>query len=207
MSQGQTLWSMSVEGLAAVIPIEWPEIEALGLGRLEGGGRDARITGIKADSREVGPGDLFVALNTGVEHVGCCSGARRRHARPRRPGSRAGSARHPRALEERCASRRRGGIGGQDLDEGHPGSALRSAHSDDLGGQEPQQRDRAPAHRVRGWSPRRRSSSPRWACAGSGRSLRSALSLGPTSPSSRTSALSTWSCSEPWRRSPRRTPR
>ncbi len=31
--------------------------------------RRVRLPAIKADSREVGPGDLFVALNTGVEHV------------------------------------------------------------------------------------------------------------------------------------------
>jgi len=56
-----------------VIAIGWDEIEALGLGTLErtraSGGVAASITGIKADSRVVGPGDLFVALNTGVEHV------------------------------------------------------------------------------------------------------------------------------------------
>ena len=67
MPQGQTLGH--VRQGRAVIPVEWTEIEALGLGRLEGGGRAARITGIKADSREVGSGDLFVALNTGIEHV------------------------------------------------------------------------------------------------------------------------------------------
>ncbi len=57
-----------------MIPVGWDAIEALGLGRLErpGGPGDggATIVGIKADSRTVGPGDLFVALNTGVEHVG-----------------------------------------------------------------------------------------------------------------------------------------
>jgi len=56
-----------------VIPIRFEEIEALDLGRLESPralpGEGASITGIKADSRVVGPGDLFVALNTGVEHV------------------------------------------------------------------------------------------------------------------------------------------
>jgi UDP-N-acetylmuramoyl-tripeptide--D-alanyl-D-alanine ligase len=56
-----------------VIPVAWEEIEALDLGKLErpeaSDGGDATITGIKADSRVVGPGDLFVALNTGVEHV------------------------------------------------------------------------------------------------------------------------------------------
>ena len=56
-----------------MIPVRWDAIEALALGKLErpgapddGGGV---IVAIKADSRTVGPGDLFVALNTGVEHV------------------------------------------------------------------------------------------------------------------------------------------
>jgi UDP-N-acetylmuramoyl-tripeptide--D-alanyl-D-alanine ligase len=52
-----------------VIPIPFHEIAALGLGRLDGPSTDMAVTAIKADSREVGPGDLFVALNTGVEYV------------------------------------------------------------------------------------------------------------------------------------------
>jgi UDP-N-acetylmuramoyl-tripeptide--D-alanyl-D-alanine ligase len=52
-----------------VIPISWDEIESLALGSLERGVESGTITGIKADSREVGPGDLFVALNTGVRYV------------------------------------------------------------------------------------------------------------------------------------------
>ena len=56
-----------------MIPVGWEEIEALGLGALErpGDAEDgkATITGIRSDSRVVQPGDLFVALNTGVEHV------------------------------------------------------------------------------------------------------------------------------------------
>src|SRR5581483_8513512 len=39
------------------------------LGRLERGRDDGSITGILADSRLAGPGDLFVALNTGVAYV------------------------------------------------------------------------------------------------------------------------------------------
>jgi UDP-N-acetylmuramoyl-tripeptide--D-alanyl-D-alanine ligase len=50
-----------------VIPLAWEEIVALGLGVLEGGGEITRVT---ADSRDAGPGDLFVALNRGVEYVG-----------------------------------------------------------------------------------------------------------------------------------------
>ena len=46
-----------------MIPLSFDELVALELGVLEGSGE---ITGIKADSREVGPGDLFVALNAGT---------------------------------------------------------------------------------------------------------------------------------------------
>jgi len=50
-----------------VIPVAWAEIASLELGALHGEG--GVVTGIKADSRLVGPGDLFVALNTGVDFV------------------------------------------------------------------------------------------------------------------------------------------
>ena len=53
-----------------MIPLAWEEIEGLDLGRLEGGAPGDSITGIVADSRSAGPGDLFVALNTGVRFVG-----------------------------------------------------------------------------------------------------------------------------------------
>ena len=49
-----------------MIPLSFDEVAALELGSLEGRRRDRRI---KADSREVGPGDLFVALNTGGAFV------------------------------------------------------------------------------------------------------------------------------------------
>jgi UDP-N-acetylmuramoyl-tripeptide--D-alanyl-D-alanine ligase len=52
-----------------VIPLELDEIAALGLGRLGGGEGGSTVTAILADSREVGPGDLFVALNTGIRYV------------------------------------------------------------------------------------------------------------------------------------------
>jgi UDP-N-acetylmuramoyl-tripeptide--D-alanyl-D-alanine ligase len=52
-----------------LIPLTWGEIAGLGLGRLEPGDAASTVTGIKADSRIVGPGDLFVALNTGVRYV------------------------------------------------------------------------------------------------------------------------------------------
>jgi UDP-N-acetylmuramoyl-tripeptide--D-alanyl-D-alanine ligase len=53
-----------------MIPVAWEEIEALDLGALEPASAGSGvITGIKADSRAVGPWDLFVALNTGVDFV------------------------------------------------------------------------------------------------------------------------------------------
>ncbi|TPW08311.1 MAG: UDP-N-acetylmuramoyl-tripeptide--D-alanyl-D-alanine ligase, partial [Acidimicrobiaceae bacterium] len=55
-----------------MIPVGWNDVEELELGTLElrgEGDAAGSITGIKADSRLVGPGDLFVALNTGVDHV------------------------------------------------------------------------------------------------------------------------------------------
>jgi UDP-N-acetylmuramoyl-tripeptide--D-alanyl-D-alanine ligase len=52
-----------------MIPLTWEELVGLDLGRLEDGGGTNVVTGIVADSRVAGPGDLFVALNTGVDHV------------------------------------------------------------------------------------------------------------------------------------------
>jgi UDP-N-acetylmuramoyl-tripeptide--D-alanyl-D-alanine ligase len=52
-----------------VIPLSFDEVAALHLGRLEGARLGEVVTAIKADSREVGPGDLFVALNTGVRYI------------------------------------------------------------------------------------------------------------------------------------------
>ena len=49
-----------------MIPVPIEEIADLALGELAGEGE---ITAVKADSREVGPGDLFVALNAGVQYV------------------------------------------------------------------------------------------------------------------------------------------
>ena len=53
-----------------MIPLEWSEIEALGLGELRGGPADGVVRRIHDDSRDARPGDLFVALNTGVRFVG-----------------------------------------------------------------------------------------------------------------------------------------
>jgi UDP-N-acetylmuramoyl-tripeptide--D-alanyl-D-alanine ligase len=50
-----------------VIPIAFDELEALGLGELDGSGE---ITGFQIDSRRVSGGDLFVAIGGGREFVG-----------------------------------------------------------------------------------------------------------------------------------------
>jgi UDP-N-acetylmuramoyl-tripeptide--D-alanyl-D-alanine ligase len=52
-----------------VIPLTREEIKGLDLGLLEGGEAGEPVTAVVADSREAGPGDLFVALNTGVRYV------------------------------------------------------------------------------------------------------------------------------------------
>ncbi len=52
-----------------MIPLTWDEIEALDLGRLARGDDGALVTAVVADSRAAGPGDLFVALNTGTRFV------------------------------------------------------------------------------------------------------------------------------------------
>ena len=84
------------------------------------------VTAVKADSREVGSGELFVALNTGVRYVEEAR-ARRGDARPGRPGGRARHARSARSIEIGRAGRRRRRLRGQDDDEGHPRRALRAA--------------------------------------------------------------------------------
>ena len=52
-----------------MIPLAWREIEALGLGELRGAPADGVVRAIHDDSRAAGPGDLFVALNTGTRFV------------------------------------------------------------------------------------------------------------------------------------------
>jgi UDP-N-acetylmuramoyl-tripeptide--D-alanyl-D-alanine ligase len=52
-----------------VIPVAWSGIEALGLGELRGAPADGVVRRVHDDSRAAIPGDLFVALNTGVEFV------------------------------------------------------------------------------------------------------------------------------------------
>ena len=52
-----------------MIPLAFDEIAALRLGRLDGLVPGSVVTAIKSDSREVRAGELFVALNTGVQFV------------------------------------------------------------------------------------------------------------------------------------------
>ena len=52
-----------------MIPLAWEEIEKLALGNLEGAPEDGVVRRIHDDSRAARPGDLFVALNTGVRFV------------------------------------------------------------------------------------------------------------------------------------------
>ena len=54
---------------AALIPLGWDEVEALALGRLDGRPADGVLRRVHDESRETRPGDLFVALNTGVRFV------------------------------------------------------------------------------------------------------------------------------------------
>ena len=52
-----------------MIPLQWAEIEVLELGELAGAPSDSVIRRVHDDSRVARRGDLFVALNTGVEYV------------------------------------------------------------------------------------------------------------------------------------------
>jgi UDP-N-acetylmuramoyl-tripeptide--D-alanyl-D-alanine ligase len=52
-----------------VIPLSWDDVAALRLGALRGAPSDGVIRRIHDDSRVARPGDLFVALNTGVAYV------------------------------------------------------------------------------------------------------------------------------------------
>ncbi len=52
-----------------MIPLAWDEIEALALGELADAPSDGLIRRVHDDSRAARPGDLFIALNTGVRFV------------------------------------------------------------------------------------------------------------------------------------------
>jgi UDP-N-acetylmuramoyl-tripeptide--D-alanyl-D-alanine ligase len=52
-----------------VIPLAWREIEPLALGELADAPADGVVRRVHDDSRDARPGDLFVALNTGVRFV------------------------------------------------------------------------------------------------------------------------------------------
>ena len=65
-----------------MIPLAWERSRALGLGVLDARTRRPGSPAIRADSRAVGPGDLFVALNTGVDYVADAHERRSGDARP-----------------------------------------------------------------------------------------------------------------------------
>jgi len=52
-----------------LIPLTWSEVEALGLGELRGAPADGVVLRVHDDSRDARSGDLFVALNTGVQYL------------------------------------------------------------------------------------------------------------------------------------------
>ncbi len=52
-----------------MIPLSWDEVVALQLGALRGAPADGVIRRVHDDSRAARPGDLFVALNTGIAYV------------------------------------------------------------------------------------------------------------------------------------------
>jgi UDP-N-acetylmuramoyl-tripeptide--D-alanyl-D-alanine ligase len=54
---------------SGVISVRFDEIASLALGRLEGEPPDGVVTRIHDDSRRAGPGDLFVAVNSGTRFV------------------------------------------------------------------------------------------------------------------------------------------
>ena len=52
-----------------MIALAWDDVAGLGLGVLEGAPADGVVRRIHDDSRDARPGDLFVALNTGVRFI------------------------------------------------------------------------------------------------------------------------------------------
>ena len=103
-----------------MIPLAWDEIEALALGELDGAPVDGVVRRVHDDSRDARPGDLFVALNTGVRFV---DDARARGAatllpRDQEAALAALASARPRAVGR--AGRRGSGLGRQDDDEGRP---------------------------------------------------------------------------------------
>ena len=131
-----------------MIPVRLEEIARLALGVLEGGEPGDSITGVKADSREVGRGDLFVALNTGVRFV---DEARARGAITLVPHDQERAlAAIARLVRERSDAQVVAVVGsaGKTTTKDILGALLLAARSDDLGREEPEQRDRPAAHGV-----------------------------------------------------------
>ena len=130
-----------------MIPLAWSEIEALGLGELRGAPADRVVRRVHDDSRDARPGDLFVALNTGVGYVEDALAAGAGHPRPARPGRGARRARAPRPRPVERPGRRGGRLDREDDDEGRARGTVRRGHADRRRSREQEQRARSPAHR------------------------------------------------------------
>ena len=107
-----------------MIPLGWEEVEALGLGRLDGRPDDGVIRRVHDDSRDARPGDLFVALNTGTRFV---DDARARGAATLVPDDQEAALAALAALVREPlgrAGRRRRRLDGEDDDEGRARRAL-----------------------------------------------------------------------------------
>ena len=143
------------------------------------------ITGIKADSRDVGAGDLFVALNTGVAYV---DEAAARGAATLVPDDQEAALAALAALVRSKSDARVVAVVGSTGKTSTKDilGALCSAACPDRSGRTRARTTRSGCRSPSaGSSPRRRCSSRRWGCEGSARSRRSARSPGPTSRSSR----------------------
>ena len=132
-----------------MIPLRWDEIVALGLGELRGEPpADGVVQRVHADSRVARPGDLFVALNTGVRYVDDALARGAAALVPTDQHAALAVARLSRSValgRTRRGSRR---LDGEDVDEGRARRALRGRDADGVRRGEPEQRDRPAADRA-----------------------------------------------------------
>ena len=131
-----------------MIPLEWGELEGLGLGELRGRPADGVVRRVHDDSRDARAGDLFVALNTGTRFV---EDALERGAATLVPADQETALAALAGLVRRSLGRRRRRgrrLDGQDDHEGRARRALRRRDADRGRGREPQQRARPAADRA-----------------------------------------------------------
>ncbi len=113
-----------------VIELSWEELAGLALGELRGAPAGGLVRRVHADSRVAEPGDLFVALNTGVSFVDDALDRGAAALVPDDQHARAGNPRLPRPLALRRTRRRRRRLDRKDVDEGCAGSLVRSRDAD-----------------------------------------------------------------------------